>query len=134
MINPKKTLAALLIGLLCSLSPTAYGHGGGVDVAGCHTDYSSGGYHCHNGSDDDFTWGRLFLWTGGVIAVAFIYTKLTDDSEEEHNVNSIKPEFRLTDRGAMGGLSWSHGVLSAKGVADGEKLEGTLQLEFPISR
>ena len=132
-----KTFTALLIGLLCSLSPMAYGHSGGVDAAGCHNDHSSGGYHCHNDSDDDVTWGRLFLWTGGIIAVAFIATKLMEDSEEEqeeHNVNSIKPEFQLTNRDAMGGLSWSHGALSANGLTDGEKLEGTLQLEFPISR
>ena len=134
MTKLKKALTALLMGLVCFLSPTAYGHGGGVDEFGCHTDHSSGARHCHHDSDDGFDWGTFFLWTGGLVAVGLVLRGLTHDSETEHDASSVKPEFRLTDRDAMGGLSWSRGALSAKGVTDGEKLEGTLRLEFPISR
>ena len=136
-----KTLTALLIGLLFSLSPMAYGHSGGTNEAGCHNETSTGGYHCHDKDDDKYDkWEKIALWgLGGALAIVVIAHLVQNHSDsarfaEEHNINSIRPEFRLTDQDAMGGLSWSHGALSANGLTDGEKLEGTLQLEFPISR
>ena len=144
MTKLKKILAALLMGLVCPLSPTAYGHGGGLDASGCHTDHSSGEYHCHrdtsgdtggSGDDDGFEWGPFLLWTGGgLVAFGLFHANLARDSETERDAHSVKPEFRLTGRDAMGGLSWSRGALSAKGATNGEKLEGVFQLEFPVSR
>ena len=136
-----KTLTALLIGLLCALSPMAYGHNGATNEDGCHHDGSS--YHCHEPHPDEDKydkWEKIALWGfGGILAIVFIVHLTSDDSDsarfaEEHNINSIRPEFRLTDQDAMGGLSWSHGALSANGLTDGDKLEGTIQLEFPISQ
>ena len=131
-----KSFTALLIGLLCSLSPMAYGHSGGTNEVGCHNERSTGGYHCHDKDDDDDKWEEILLWTVGGLIVLVIAKQAWDEYERKNssNVNSIRPEFRLTDQDTMGGLSWSHGALSANGLTDGEKLEGTIQLEFPISR
>lgn len=45
----KKTL--LIIGLLALVATSginlAFAHSGGTDSLGCHTDHSTGIYHCH---------------------------------------------------------------------------------------
>lgn len=35
--------------LLLALAPSAFGHGGGLDRNGCHTNRKTGEYHCHPG-------------------------------------------------------------------------------------
>lgn len=31
-----------------AFSPVALAHSGGTDASGCHTNHSTGEYHCHN--------------------------------------------------------------------------------------
>lgn len=41
----------LMIGvLLFAAAPAAWGHGGGLDKAGCHNNRKTGDYHCHRGN------------------------------------------------------------------------------------
>lgn len=40
----KKLLA---IAAVLTISAVAYAHSGGTDKYGCHTDHSTGWYHCH---------------------------------------------------------------------------------------
>lgn len=42
-----RSLAAFL--LICTLSGSAWAHGGGLDALGCHHNRKLGGYHCHRG-------------------------------------------------------------------------------------
>jgi hypothetical protein len=39
-----KIFAALIAALACTM---ASAHSGGTDSSGCHTERSTGGYHCH---------------------------------------------------------------------------------------
>lgn len=40
--------AAIAVGLILAMAAGyAISHGGGLDRYGCHTDHSTGGYHCH---------------------------------------------------------------------------------------
>ena len=43
----KKYIAVLLVALLGTVTLTVNAHGGGLDSSGCHTDHSTGNYHCH---------------------------------------------------------------------------------------
>lgn len=38
----------LSVSLVCLGSDVAYSHSGGTNAAGCHTNRSTGNYHCHN--------------------------------------------------------------------------------------
>jgi len=40
-------ISALLIGLLSIPLADSYGHSGGTNAAGCHTNRKTGDYHCH---------------------------------------------------------------------------------------
>ena len=42
---------------LVSMPATAFAHGGGLDVRGCHNDYKAGGYHCHLNSSSSSSIG-----------------------------------------------------------------------------
>ena len=45
----RSSLSAISLLLACSLSFAAQAHPGRTNAEGCHTDRSSGTYHCHNG-------------------------------------------------------------------------------------
>ena len=68
-----KACALILSCLLFLNVPYAYSHGGGVDSNGCHTEYNTGGYHCHGGStggggdDEELSGGQIVLVTIGTI-------------------------------------------------------------------
>lgn len=47
MTHPKRLTATLLA---LSLAAPAFGHGGGLDGNGCHTETATGLYHCHQNS------------------------------------------------------------------------------------
>ena len=40
-------LALLLAGALSLTATNAFGHSGGTNAAGCHTNHRTGIYHCH---------------------------------------------------------------------------------------
>lgn len=40
---------ALFVVALFGLSEAAFGHGGGLNASGCHTNRKTGDYHCHRG-------------------------------------------------------------------------------------
>ncbi|HHV47438.1 MAG TPA: YHYH domain-containing protein [Rhodocyclaceae bacterium] len=40
----------ILVALTVLSSPMAFGHGGGLDADGCHTNRKTGEYHCHRSS------------------------------------------------------------------------------------
>lgn len=44
---------------LVSMPATAFAHGGGLDVRGCHNDHKAGGYHCHRNSSSSPSIGSL---------------------------------------------------------------------------
>lgn len=37
--------------ILIFATTQAFGHGGGLNSAGCHNDHKRGGYHCHRADD-----------------------------------------------------------------------------------
>ncbi len=39
--------ASILLASIALSAAGAYGHGGGLDAAGCHTNHKTGDYHCH---------------------------------------------------------------------------------------
>lgn len=43
----KKILLACLVTGLLGSAITASAHSGGTDAYGCHTNHTTGGYHCH---------------------------------------------------------------------------------------
>ena len=43
----KKLSAALIATVIALSSAAAVAHGGGTDSKGCHTNHSTGEYHCH---------------------------------------------------------------------------------------
>jgi hypothetical protein len=43
----KAVTVAFLALLTISLAESSWGHSGGTDANGCHTDHKKGGYHCH---------------------------------------------------------------------------------------
>jgi len=45
--NMKKILLACLVTGLLGSAITASAHSGGTDAYGCHTNHTTGGYHCH---------------------------------------------------------------------------------------
>ena len=47
--NHRIPCAALLGCALAITTPPAFGHGGGTDAQGCHTQKATGDYHCHSG-------------------------------------------------------------------------------------
>lgn len=47
-MNTRTLLSALIITLTVAVSGLAIGHSGGTNSAGCHTNHSTGDYHCHN--------------------------------------------------------------------------------------
>ena len=47
--KPRLSLVTSVVLIGALLSAPALPHGGGLNSAGCHNDYVSGGYHCHRG-------------------------------------------------------------------------------------
>ena len=48
MKNSKSPVAVLIIAIsLIFLSPVVFSHSGGTNADGCHTNRSTGDYHCH---------------------------------------------------------------------------------------
>ncbi|AWZ84061.1 TPA: YHYH domain-containing protein [Pseudomonas aeruginosa] len=43
----KKLSAALIATVIALSSAAAIAHSGGTDSKGCHTNHSTGAYHCH---------------------------------------------------------------------------------------
>ncbi len=46
-LNMKKLSAALIATVIALSSAAAIAHSGGTDSKGCHTNHSTGEYHCH---------------------------------------------------------------------------------------
>ena len=59
---------ALLAAITIAASPVvSFAHGGGLDSRGCHTDNSTGVYHCH-GTNSGSGGGQLDIGTSFIIA------------------------------------------------------------------
>lgn len=47
----RSTLRVLLVTVICSMAPgIVHAHSGGLNKDGCHTNRSTGDYHCHRGT------------------------------------------------------------------------------------
>lgn len=42
-----KVASLMIAAVLSFYSVAAFAHSGGTDSKGCHTNYKTGGYHCH---------------------------------------------------------------------------------------
>ena len=43
----KTVVLALVCAVLAAAGPAAFAHSGGTNSSGCHTNHSTGDYHCH---------------------------------------------------------------------------------------
>ena len=106
-------LVAAVLALCLSFAPlTALGHSGGTDSSGCHTNSSSGDYHCHSsggtgdGGDSggrDLDVGAIVLISLGVAAfvgvIAWLATKDSGSSYSEIENPTFGPVLRSSSLG-----------------------------------
>lgn len=58
--------AIVLIGWMLSIVPAAaFGHSGGLNAEGCHSNRKTGDYHCHRGIGGSGASSRVIGFTGG---------------------------------------------------------------------
>ena len=88
MQTGKRIVAVILcLGLSVAMNPhSAWGHGGGLNSAGCHNDHSNGTYHCHRGgdSDDGDAWEAVLLVTGVLVGLGLVLWVLNRDQHASY--------------------------------------------------
>lgn len=89
---------SFLVVLSITLSPfVAYSHPGGTDRYGCHTDHSTGDYHCHDGGNGGENGGgsRMSypaIFTLGAIGLGSILTLIAISVRNSDRRNYIQNE------------------------------------------
>lgn len=95
MSSPCRLL--VVIGTL-TISPGAWAHSGGTDSSGCHTDHSTGDYHCHEGGTTASGDGNVLVVLGALVAVIGIsigvyYAVRTSEAGTAENRARERPRY-----------------------------------------
>ncbi len=88
--------AGALMTLGIALMPAAvWGHGGGLDANGCHTNQKTGAYHCHRGGAADGSSGS----SGGSLYIAPASPAKSRPSKQKPSASEIRGAVSLVSVG-----------------------------------
>jgi hypothetical protein len=105
-----KSTLSLLLTLSLLISTPAFAHSGGTDSNGCHTNTSTGDYHCHNSGSGGGGGGQLSqgaivgLAIGGFVIAAGLTTALVLWGRQ--NNQSTQASIGTTGTGLTFKLTW----------------------------